>query len=158
MMRSYLVLDEDDMRRGAHAGIERTLNGIFRGLTDQFGAKRNWEGDIEACLAELALAKARGLQWHGVNEERGIDVGSNTEVRHTPLPYGRLILHRKDKDKTPYWLVTGRMGRYTFRGWIYALAGKLDKWWKDPTHQNRWAFFVPQKDLNSIDDPPEVSD
>jgi len=107
-----------------------------------------WGLDIEAALAEIAVAKAYDLYWEGVarapSQLRG-DV-SNLQVRSTYREDGCLILHEDDPDDALFVLVTGRAPTYTIRGWMKAAEGKSPKWWREG--DGRPAFFVPQTALN----------
>lgn len=141
-----LKLSEAEIFMGALAGVTRCIKGM-RSLDDRYGVDRTWDIDIEGCLAEMALAKFLNLYWRGINKVKGTDVGEKTECRSTSYLNGRLILHEDDDDDTRYWLVTGVLGHYHIRGWILGCNGKAERFWQDPTGKNRWAFFVPQNEL-----------
>jgi hypothetical protein len=142
---THIELKPAEILLGAIAGVARVIKGQ-RELNDQYGAKRDWNIDIEGCLGEMALAKCLGEYWHGVQVVGGDDVGAGLEVRMTTHDKGCLILHDKDYDDRRYYLVTGSLGKYVVRGYVFGVDGKKPKYWSDPTGK-RPAYFVPQSDL-----------
>lgn len=134
----------------AHVGIQRQVDNLQNGREDAYGAEKNrgWQNHIEGALGEKAFAKAFGLYWSGhVGDLDADDVGPY-QVRTRSEYWHELILHKRDKDDRPYVLLTGLNGEYDIRGWMFARDGKKDKYWKDPTGKGRWAYFIPQEDLN----------
>lgn len=157
-MKNEIViqLSEAEIWQGVYGGAEYQIRSLRPGrkghkwgMTEQ----NAWHQHIESALSELAFAKWRGEYWSVTpleDRDKG-DVGLR-EVRETFYSTGRLITHPEDKDDREYWLLTGNMGRYIIRGWLYGREAKEPANWQDPTHKERWAFFTPQSQLR----PPEV--
>ena len=103
---------------------------------------------IEGALGEIVIAKHFKIFW-GKGSYGADDVGPY-EVRQTHHAHGSLIVHPTDKDDKRYYLVTGILGNYVIRGYMYARDAKQQKYWSDPQGTNRPAYFVPQNDLIAI--------
>jgi hypothetical protein len=59
-------------------------------------------------------------------------------------------LHPDDKDEDLFFYVVGTNGAYDIYGWLHGANGKQEKYWSDPTGNNRHAFFVPVADLGHM--------
>jgi hypothetical protein len=81
---------------------------------------------------------------------RADDVGIY-QVRSTRLDGGSLILHKTDKNEAIFVLVTGEAPEFKVRGWMRAVDGKQEKWWRDT---KRPAYFVPQSVLEPMETLP----
>lgn len=110
-----------------------------------------WLQVIEGCYYEAAVCKFQGIPYK--HRLFGIDTGKY-EVRGTKYPYGKLILHPKDRGDLVFILVTGVCPKFLLRGWIYGHEGQLEKYWADPSGKNRFAYFVPQKMLHDMAELP----
>lgn len=134
----------------ANAGFLRQASNLLHGRKDAHGFEGDgWKTHIEGAVGEFAVAKALGLFWPGVGRLRAPDVGE-LQVRSTPHPGGRLVIHPGDKDGDAYVLVRGELLRYEVVGWLRAGEGKLDRHWRDPTGKSRSAYFVPAAELHDI--------
>ena len=144
---TQVILDWAEMILAAQAGVLRQVENIKKGVKPAYGAgnEKDWQYGIEGAMGEFALAKYLGVFWHGKGKMWGNDVGVY-QVRTSSRLDGDLILHPKDDDEKTYWLVTGLNGNYWIRGYIKAIDGKKDHWWRDPAG-GRPAFFVPQSEL-----------
>ena len=135
-------------------GMFRQLQNLMKKRKPRYGVndKSDWQIHIESCLGELCVAKHLNIFWSG---KLGIlspgDVGE-IEVRHTQGAKNRLIVHKEDLDDSIFILVTGYNGKYAIPGWIYAHEAKDDRFWQDPTGNRRYAYFVPQTQLRSINE------
>lgn len=132
--------------------------------------------DLQGALAELAVSRALNLHWDGkflpikiwdTWKIEGNDVGK-LEVRSTERSNGRLILHPKDKDFSPYILVLSYTSGppfvttdnelcepvYKLAGWVYGIDGKKDKYWRDNVPKP--CYMVPQSDLKTMDSLLEI--
>jgi len=149
-----IKLSGTELLHGAMMGAIIQIRALKRGGQHEWGMTDDnaWHFHIEGVLAELALAKWMGVYWSLTTfARRGDgDVGKD-EVRQTGHENGRLIMHPEDLDERKYWLVTGNMGVYRIRGWMRGRDGKQDQWWEDPTDKKRFAFFVPQRELDTDD-------
>ena len=144
-----VTLNNAEILLAALAGVVRLIKGQ-KSLKDKYGATRDWSEDIEGCLGEMALAKGLGEYWHGVQRVGGDDVGAGLEVRTTTYTNGHLLLHDDDHDDRRYYLVTGSLGKYHLRGYIYGVDGKKREYWKDLAGNDRPAYFVPQSALQEL--------
>jgi hypothetical protein len=151
-----VTLTSWEMMMGAQAGVMRRVENIQHGAQHKHGGERkgnDWQLAIEGALGEMALAKYLGLYWSGKGRYRAHDVGGvgpgsplGYEVRTRSREDYDLILHPEDPDDRIVWLVVGKSGAYTVKGWIKAGDGKKDEYWKDPAG-DRPAYFVPQNVL-----------
>jgi hypothetical protein len=140
-------LTEDEMLMAAQQATLRILQCKRDGKRHRYGAKETetWQMGIEGAMGEIVIAKHFGIFW-GKGTYGSDDVGPY-EVRQTPLDHGSLIVHPTDKDEKRYYLVTGILGNYVIRGYMFARDAKQPKYWNDPTGKGRPAYFVPQSDL-----------
>jgi len=149
-MPIQIKLSSAELLMASQQATLRIIQCIQEGKKHRYGAKETdtWQMGIEGALGEMVIAKHFGIFW-GKGSQGADDVGPY-EVRQTHHAHGALIIHPSDHDHKKYYLVTGVLGNYVIRGWMYAKDAKQEKYWADPQKTNRWAFFVPQKDL--IDD------
>lgn len=148
-MSYNIVLTPAEMLVAAQVGIQRQVQNLKHNVQAAYGARRehDWQLNIEGALGEMALAKYLGIYWDGKGEMREPDVG-NVDVRTTPKPNNRLILHPKDPDDRVFYLLTGYNGQYVVRGSILGKDGKKQEYWTDPK-TGRPAYFVPQEALKA---------
>jgi hypothetical protein len=148
-----ITLGPTELLHGVFAGGTIQIRALNRGGKHEWGMTDDnaWHFHIEGVLAELALAKYQNVYWSLTTfARRGDgDVGKD-EVRQTGRDSGRLIMHPEDLDDRKYWLVTGNMGVYMIRGWLYGREGKQEHWWGDPAKTRRPAYFVPQEELHAV--------
>jgi hypothetical protein len=147
-------LTSAEIFHAAGVGLMRQAQNIQKGRQPAYGSgsKNDWQIHIEGALGEFAVAKAFRIFWSGnVGQLSLPDVGC-FQVRTTPShEFGDLILHPSDADDATFILVTGCNGYYVLRGWLRAVEGKKQCYWKDPSKKKRHAFFVPQKVLHPLD-------
>ena len=149
-MPSLIELSPAEIQMASFVGCQRTVQCLQNGSKHRYGAKdtETWQMTIEGALAECALAKHLGLFW-SKGTPGATDVGPH-DVRQTHDHSYSLIIHPTDDDNRRFYLVTGILGKYVVRGYMYGRDAKRKEWWRDPTGKNRWAYFVPQSAL--IDD------
>ena len=111
--------------------------------------KKAVELNREGCFYEAAVCKFQNIPYK--HQLFGIDAGEY-EVRGTKYPTGRLILHPKDNNNHIFILVTGKIPTFELVGWIKGIDGKKNEFWTDPSNTNRYAYFIPQNKLNSINE------
>lgn len=135
-------------------GSTRRLRALQRGMADRHGVagreRDDWGLNIEGAAAEYAAAKALNVCWSfapGPGYEG--DIGHGFEVRSTPHPDGRLIVHETDPSDRPFLLVTGALPDFDVVGWIMGGDAKRQEWWND--RAPRAAFFVPQAALAPVE-------
>ena len=157
MTKSVAVtLASGELHIAAEVGKMRELHAINTNAKHSYGSEHSLIGrfdkHIEGAAAEMAVAKHLKVYWSGnLSNLFGSDVGEH-EVRSTRRPNGALILHEDDTDDALFFLVTGTAPFLTIVGWIPARDGKQQRFWKDPTGNNRPAFFVPQSFLYPMTD------
>ena len=145
-------MDWMEIFSAAMVGVMRQIKHRSRGDKHKWNAPLagGWDRDIESACAEKFAAKQLGLHWFDGTDGK-TDVGPH-QVRHTPLPDGRLMLHPEDKDDEAFILVIGRVPAFDLIGWCFGHEGKRQDYWEDPTHDDRAAFFVPRKVLHRMDE------
>lgn len=151
-----IKLTAPEMILAGQIGVLRMVHVITKGRNHTYGSKDsdNWQRHIEGAMGECAVAKYLGLFWNGtIGEINRSDVGK-IEVRTAFDHNRRLILHKEDKDDSLFVFVTGGNGVYLIRGWIKCSDGKQDRYWSDPTKENRPAYFVPTTILKSMNEFP----
>lgn len=155
---TVIKLTGAEMQMAALVGTQRQLESLKLGHKHMYGAKNedSWQMNIEGALGECALAKHLGVYW-SKGAVGAPDVGE-VDVRTTTHQDGRLILHDRDHDNRKYYLLTGINGEYVIRGWMWGKDGKNAKYKQDPQGTNRWAYFVPQADLQDSLVPEKEKD
>jgi len=149
-MSVSVKLDYWELIMCVQAGAMRRIENIVKNNPSLMPKENAWEADIEAAMAEYAVAKTINEVWYGKGSPRQMDVGRNNQVRHTLIPHGRLIVQKDDNEDNIYWLVTGCDGQYQVHGWISGKDAKKTEYWDNPRLD--WpAFFVPQDKLNSVE-------
>ena len=148
---TYILLRLSEIMMAAHVGMMRQGMKIRQGIEHKYGGHQNrsWQYHLEGAIGEYVLSKYLNVHWEGAGVARAPDVGGTVDARTTAGDNNRLTIHKEDEDDRQYWLITGLNGRYRVRGWILGCDGKKEKYWEDPTHEKRPAFFIPTKDLNS---------
>lgn len=98
--------------------------------------------------SEMAVAKALNRYWAPEFVDLlEYDIQPDVQVRATKHQFGKLIIHKKDCDAHKFFLVVANENKFRIAGWLYGRDAKQEKFWSDPTGKNRWAFFVPQTEL-----------
>ena len=134
--------------RVAHA---RQSENLALNRPDAYGAakKGGLALHISGARGEKAVAKLLGRPWNGnLGNLKAADVG-DVQVRATKHAHGKLILHPKDGDDDWFYLVIDRSPEFDVRGPIQGRDGKQQRYWRDPTRKNRYAFFVPQSAIDA---------
>lgn len=140
----------------AQAGTMRRVYALRNGIGNAHngGPDDPWDADIEGCAAELAVCKALGVFWSGMevagsDKRVGTPDAGGVQVRSTRRTSGSLILHDGDADDDAFVLVVGRIPRLDIKGWIYGRDGKRADFWRSESVRCP-AFFVPQSSLTEI--------
>ena len=148
-----VILTWTEVLQGAIVGVIRRVqnlqkeNKAYHGVEDRVA----WQVDIEGALGEMAVAKVLDRCWSGqLGKWRADDVGEY-QVRTASNPHDRLNLHEDDSDTAAFILCIGQAPAYRLAGWIEGANGKQKEHWKDPTGNDRAAFFVPQARLKSME-------
>ncbi len=152
----YVKLKAAEILNAAIVGAQRNIINIKSGRPGVYGIANgyDWQAHIDGAIAEYVVARELGVFWNGdigVLGAPDVDAGVDVEVRSTRSRKNRLVIHPDDHDERAYVLVTGHSGEYWIEGWSFAEDCKLDKYWKDPTGKDRFAYFVPIGDLLSFD-------
>lgn len=142
-----ITLTPAELLIGSLVGSMRNVENIKKGTPPAYGAglTQSWQLDILGALGEMVVAKHLNLYW-SKGEMHDDDVGS-LQVR-TASPGRRLIIHESDADEKKFYFVTGQKDKFVIHGWLHGWEGKQQKWWRDPTGGNRYAYFVPASNLH----------
>lgn len=144
-----VTLSPPEMIVAAQVGVMRRVKAITVNRKPRYGFDQEpWGSDIESCGAEMAVAKVVGSYWSPDMVPGPGDVG-DIEVRSSPKPDARLILHEQDSDEALFVLVTGCLPEFEIVGAIVGAEGKKQSYWTDPG-TGRPAFFVPQEALRPL--------
>lgn len=144
-----------EVMNAGQAANFRMTEVIFKGMGETHGSQKHddFQRHMNGALGEIAVAKFLNVYWKGKGDCFGIDIGGGDrephEVRATQRDDGCLILHPNDRDNCTFWLVTGMRNVWTIQGWLVAVNGKQDRYWRDPG-TGRPAYFVPQ---DRLEDP-----
>jgi hypothetical protein len=141
-------------------GLQRLSSALEKRRVGAHGFNRNaqerYRIDIEGLHAEYVAAKALNLlpftPCVGELDSAMGDIGPGLQVRSTKYSSGSLLIHDSDDDDHIFILVTGELGVFDVRGWIYARDGKKKSLWKD--YKGRGAYWVPQSKLRKLDTLP----
>ena len=155
-MSVNVTLTHQEMHNAVTMALQVVYNNTRAGRSHRWGMTSEntdvWGVNIEAMLAETALAKHCGvyhhLAPHGDRDKGDVFInGVPHEVRHTKYQNGCLLLHNGDQQDRKYWLITGAVGVYQIRGWILGAEGMLKKYWSEP-QPGRGCYMVPQDRLS----------
>lgn len=142
-------LPEEDLQWARGIARKRRSESIRLGLKDcqhYSGQSHALGPEIETCMAELSVARGLGLPWPAtVNHFQGPDLPPDIEIRHTPVPMGRLIFRPEDdKDGTlrRFILVTGQDGVYVVVGWDYSYNIALPEFLDNPNSMGQDLYNV----------------
>ena len=135
--------------KGIHCGSERRISVLKRGGTDRFGANPEsiaWKADIEGACAELATAKALGIEWQAlVDQGSQPDLMPDIEVRRTNPS---LIVRPGAYPDRKYVWVSGWAPHYQVVGWIMGADAMREEWLTDFNKPNRpKCYCVPRGSL-----------
>lgn len=146
-------LSPGECRAAAYVGINRRLDSMRNQRPEVHGAAAGgdyWTIDVEAAGAELAVAKALGVHWTGLDgPDKDVGDVAGAQVRHSRRQDASLILHERDADDDRFVLVTGALPDMTVRGWCWGREGKRPHHWR--TSVPRPAYFVPQSALRRME-------
>jgi len=153
-MGEIVTLTPGEMLMGANVGVMRNLNAIVKGYEDKHGfeEEEQWEVNIVAAQAEVAVAKYLNLYWSGATSFAA-DVGGLVEVRSVAAEYKRLLVYKTSADEKPFvsvWRIDKKKMDFDLRGWMYGKDAKVDKYWCDPKGSGRFNFFVETRDLHPM--------
>jgi hypothetical protein len=134
----------------AHAGVMRYVNAL-RKARQEFDSHddQSWDGHINGCIAEMAVAKHLGLFWSGtVGIVDAPDVGK-LQVRSKRFLHHHLCIKRRDKDSDTFVCVLVDHTALPFcvlTGWMAGREAKLDHY-----IGKHGLFYVPDKDLHPME-------
>tara|TARA_Y100000004_G_C8893650_1_gene403154 strand:- start:497 stop:967 length:471 start_codon:yes stop_codon:yes gene_type:complete len=143
----------EEMWHGVHVGASRRIAVLKRGGRDRHGANPEniaWKADIEGACAELAVAKALGIEWPAsVDQGSDPDLWPDIEVRRTNPS---LIVRPNDYQDRKYVWVSGWAPKYEVVGWILGADAMNEKWLTDFNKPNRpKCYCVPRRMLCDIE-------
>ena len=143
-------------------GLLRQIQNIENNRHHAHGASNwySWQMHVEGCMGEYVAAKYLGIFWDGklgdlspgdIGRIEARTAGGATGFEKGNIHKRRLRLHKTDKDDVPFIHITGVNGFYLMHGWLYGKEGKKDKYWCDPTGQNRKAYFVDNNKIRPME-------
>lgn len=150
---TQIVLTLGELHMAAEIGVLRQLEAIRKKLPDRHGfdGDTGWTIHIEGAAGEIAVAKVLGKYWGGtVNTFKSEGDVGKLEVRTRSKDYYDLIVRDNDKDDSIFILVTGKSPTFNVVGWILGKDAKNPEW-KQTYGDRPSAYFVPQKELKSIE-------
>lgn len=154
-MNYQITLTTADITHAAAIALARDRSARKRRRKNTHGAE--WSDSLDwhriGAYGEVALALLTG---HAINQEcvekinhRLPDVGPY-DVRTSPLPFARLILHPKDPDYRVFILaLTCDFPTIRFAGWIWSHHAKKQEFWLEPK-PSRPAYWIPQSKLRPL--------
>jgi hypothetical protein len=147
-----IQLTDIEVDYGRSEGVRRHIESLERGYKPKYGqnTKARLQNDIDGAIAELAVAKALGVDpgfRSRPHEELKLPDVMEWQVRYTPYATGRLIIQVDDKDHEKFVLVTGTCPNFNIRGWMRGRDAKVSKYKTYPKNGRPYGFWVPQKDL-----------
>lgn len=154
----YLTLAE--IQLAYNVAGQRCCQNMKLEVKQRYGSlpEENAQIEVFSCRGEMAVAKYLNLFWSGsIGDFKAVDVGGLVEVRTVDKKGRRLIVHPEDKDWPPFVFVDASDApNINLVGWLYGYDAKQEKYWADPTGNNRPAYFVPQSDLRPMEDLNEL--
>lgn len=147
-------LNYEECLFAAEIGCKRQVESIFANLKSSLtNGSAGWNEHIEGAAAELAYAKAAGVEWQaGVNTFKAGDVG-DVQVRSTRLTNGRLIVRPRDPTNALYVFVRGEIPNFTIVGSIRGSDAKSDRYLFNPPGKSgntKAAYFIPTDELTDF--------
>jgi hypothetical protein len=149
-------LTERELMVAVYVGARRHVDGLYR-QSDRYAAGEHpdqWELDIEAAAAELAVARVTGLYWTGLNWlDAKADVGDDIQVRRIVGVSRKLLIRPHDPDEHVFVLVIGKAPTFDIAGWIQGRDGKRPEWSDNPGGRGP-CFLVPRSELRPVGQMP----
>lgn len=153
-----VLLTWNDLLPAAQAGVVRTYQQRAAGARASWGSQTgqlDWNHDIYAAAAELAVAKLTGRFWSRPVgwEPGGADVGTDIQVRFSPRPGASLIIKRSDNPEHRFVLVglgQPEPAGITLEviGWMSGAAAMQPRYWRTDVPDPAW--FVPAAHLADV--------
>lgn len=161
-MTARVRLTWTEIAHGALAGISRRVSAMRRARPEKFanGDAALWDQDINAALAELAVAKALGtyFDFACVLSPGGLaDVSGDIEVRHVKRASDSLPVYEKDDPDRRFVLVVGQPPEFEIAGWIPGIDAQRPCFWSAKGERKTphyGAYMVPASELFPLDDWP----
>lgn len=143
----------EELMAGAF-GFERTMKAKLNGFEDRSFQKLNFADkiarDVEACGAEIAVAKYLGLDDFKPDNEafkNFADIGFNIEVKWTKWKEGSLILDDRQRENDVAILVTGNMPNLYVCGWTPVSMAR-----RPSRRRSDGCYWIGQADLFPMSD------
>lgn len=146
-----ISLSESEAQVAAEVGAKRHIFSIYRNKKPNNGAAQSFNLHIDGALSEMAVAKALKIYFTVEHEFSGIKDFETFEVRSTTYLNGCLYCLKKDLEDRRYVLVINQFPIFKLVGWSYGKEIKQEKYWKDKSGVGRWAYWMPQSDLRTIE-------
>lgn len=155
-MITKVVLSFSEFYSAVDAAKLRMAASAVKNLNHASTYKRNYierlQEEVIGCCGEMAVAKALD-KWFVPSIDTfhtRPDCFDSIEVRSTPRADGRLIVRDNDANDRVFILAIVNAPDITLAGWMLGGECKYDKYLYNP-NDYRPAWFVPQKDLKTMD-------
>lgn len=148
-----VTLSWDELSMGSALGCRIVIQAMEMNRPKKYGQSGfGWNNNIEGYCAEIAVAKALGLNYAPKRQEAGApDLGTDIQVRWVTDPSYRLIVRETDNPGHRYILVTGEAPTYTLEGWILGEDARQLSYLSDPRNGRPPAWFVPKTSLRPME-------
>ena len=154
-----IQLSPSEIAMASFVGCQRAVHNIQDGDTRSRSGEPEhtlFDRMIKGAMAEAALAKHLDHYWWKGKKDLP-DVGE-VDVRCTHYENGHMEMHKWDIDNRKYYLLTGMLGSYTIRGWIYGKDAKKLEYWRVMQVGREPQFWVPQAALNPVSEKHFLDD
>lgn len=151
---TIINLSPAEIQMASFVGCQRATENIKKGdIWSRSGEppEQLFDRMIKGALAEAALAKHLNRYW--AKGEKGAADVDDVDVRCTHYDEGHMEMHDWDKDDRKYYLLTGMLGTYKIRGWLYGKDAKKPQYLRVLQAGRKPQYWVPQSALNDYDGP-----
>lgn len=152
----YVSLDRSEFDMAWETGRKIYNHSRELGLNDSFCSRDGMLISQLGCVAEMAVAKAIGIEWMGwFDTFRKPDLDHNIEVRMLGKEHFRLKVRESDDDSRRVVGIVIAEGRYhepyRIPGWVSARYAKKQRFVADPGGRGKPMYAVPQRNLVHLD-------
>jgi hypothetical protein len=149
-MSAWLILPDDWIAEADEVAVKRHDNARRNNRQPRNGAPDDDEAALGLSILGTRCERAckaylDPIYWHAF-VENGItnlpDLGDFIDAKGVPTDSRRIVLQKDDKEDWAYVLVSAqRHPLYLLKGWAWGNEIKRDEYWRDPTGNNRHAYF-----------------
>jgi len=156
---NMVLMTWPEVFEASQTGVMRMIRALQDNRKDAHGFKGDgWGIHIEGAIGERALAKYLGVYWDAtVNTFKNQPDSAGCEVRTASEDNYSLIIREDDPTGSIFVLLVGKVPQFRVAGWIHGVDGKQQQWIRNPGEREP-AWFVPQKELNTMDTFPLIEE